>query len=67
MTVSIGTLSYAAAAAAYCFLTVLLSFASMVTALWAGVMAYQAAHPESWKLPGELLEVGHKTAWFLFL
>ena len=80
MTVSVGTLSYAAAAAAYCFLTVLLitswrgrlpgallSFASLVTALWAGAMAYQAADPEFWKLPGELLEVGHKAAWFVFL
>lgn len=80
MTISVGTLSYAAAAAAYCFLTVLLvtswrgrlpgallSFASLVTAIWAGVMAYQASEPDSWKLPGELLEVGHKAAWFLFL
>ena len=80
MTVSVGTLSYAAAAAAYCFLTVLLitswrgrlpgallSFATLLTALWAGAMAYQAANPELWKLPGELLEIGHKAAWFLFL
>ena len=80
MAISVGTLSYAAAAAAYCFLTLLLitswrgrlpgallSFASLVTALWAGVMAYQAANPEFWKLPGELLEIAHEAAWFLFL
>src|SRR5262245_26095894 len=80
MAISVGTLSYAAAAAAYCFLTILLitswrgrlpgallTFASLVTAAWAGVMSYQASHPDTWKLPGELVEVAHKAAWFLFL
>jgi putative PEP-CTERM system histidine kinase len=80
MSISIGTLSYAAAAAAYCFVSALLltswrgrlpgallSFASLTTALWAGALAYQAAQPEAWKLPGELLEIAHKTAWFVFL
>jgi putative PEP-CTERM system histidine kinase len=80
MTISIGTLSYAAAAAAYCFLSsllltgwrgrlpgALLLLASLTTALWAGTMAYQAAQPAAWKLPAELLEIGHKTAWLVFL
>ena len=39
----------------------------MSTALWAGTMAYQAAQPAAWKLPAELLEIGHKAAWLLFL
>ncbi|RPI41540.1 MAG: PEP-CTERM system histidine kinase PrsK, partial [Betaproteobacteria bacterium] len=80
MAVSIGTLSYAAAAAAYCFLSVLLitswrgrlpgallAIASVLTAAWAAAMAYQAASNEAWKLPGELLEIAHKAAWFAFL
>jgi len=80
MTLSAGTWSYAAAAIAYSFLAallmsswrgrlpgVVLTFASLATALWAVAMAYQAARPDSWKLPGELLEVGHKAAWFVFL
>jgi putative PEP-CTERM system histidine kinase len=80
MTLSIGTLSYAAAAAAYCFVSALLltswrgrlpgallTLASVITALWAGTMAYQAALPGAWKLPAELLEIGHKTAWLVFL
>jgi putative PEP-CTERM system histidine kinase len=77
---AIGTLSYAAAAAAYCFLTILLvigwrgrlagallTFAALLTAGWAAMMVYQAARPEVWTLPGELLEVAHKTGWFVFL
>ena len=80
MAISVGTLSYAAAAAAYAFLAVLLitswrgrlpgvllAFASVVTAAWAGVMSYQAWDPDFWKLPGELLEVANKAAWFAFL
>lgn len=80
MPITIGTLSYAAAAAAYCFLTVLLllgwrgklagallMFAALLTAAWAAMMAYQASDPDAWNLPGELLEIGHKTGWFLFL
>jgi putative PEP-CTERM system histidine kinase len=80
MPMAIGTLSYAAAAAAYCFLTVLLligwrgrlagallMFAALLTAAWAAMMAYQASNPDVWKLPGELLEIGHKIGWFLFL
>ncbi len=80
MSVSIGTLSYAAAAAAYCFLSILLitgwrgrlpgallAIASMLTAAWAAAMAYQATSHDAWRLPGELLEIGHKTAWFAFL
>ena len=77
---AIGTLSYAAAAAAYCFLTVLLligwrgrlagallTLAALLTAAWTAVMAYQAERPEVWKLPGELLEIAHKTGWLVFL
>lgn len=80
MTVSIGTLSYAAAAAAYCFLSVLLivswrgriagallTIAALLTAAWAAAMAYQAAGPGTVKLPGEVLEILHKTGWFAFL
>jgi putative PEP-CTERM system histidine kinase len=80
MTVSIGTLSYAAAAAAYCFLSVLLivswrgriagallTVAALLTAAWAAAMAYQATGPASMKLPGEVLEILHKTGWFAFL
>lgn len=80
MSVSIGTLSYAAAAAAYFFLSLLLIAswrgrlagavlvsAGLLTAAWAGVMTYQAANPAAWRLPGELLEIGHKAAWFAFL
>lgn len=77
---TIGTVSYAAAAAAYCFLSALLltswrgrlagallTFASLISALWAGTLAYQAAQPDPWRLPAELLEIGHKTAWLVFL
>ena len=80
MTVSIGTLSYAAAAAAYCFLSVLLivswrgriagallTVAALLTAAWAAAMAYQATGPNTMKLPGEVLEIMHKTGWFAFL
>lgn len=80
MSVTIGMLSYAAAAAAYCFLSVLLvvswrgriagavmTMASLLTAAWAGAMAVQAASPQSWKLPGEVLEILHKTGWFAFV
>jgi putative PEP-CTERM system histidine kinase len=80
MTIPIGAWSYAAAAAAYCFLTALLitswrgrlagallTLATAVTAIWAGTLAYQAAWPAAWRLPVELLEIGHKTSWFVFL
>lgn len=80
MAISIGTLTYAAAAAAYCFVSALLltswrgrlpgallTLASLITALWAGTMAYQAARPDAWKLPADLLEIGHKAAWLVFL
>lgn len=80
MSISIGTLSYAAAAAAYCFLSILLvvswrgrlagavlTASSLLTTAWAVAMAVQAARPDAWKLPGELLEILHKTAWFAFL
>ena len=80
MTIPIGAWSYAAAAAAYCFLTALLitswrgrlagallTLATAMTAIWAGTLAYQAAWPASWRLPVELLEIGHKTSWFVFL
>ncbi len=80
MTPSIGTLSYAAAAAAYCFLSALLvtswrgrlpgallALASVLTAVWAGTLAYESAWPSASRLPGELLEIGQKTAWFVFL
>jgi putative PEP-CTERM system histidine kinase len=80
MTISIGTLSYAAAAAAYCFLSVLLivswrgriagallTIAALLTVLWAGTMAYQATGPNAVKLPGEVLEILHKAGWFAFL
>src|SRR5690606_20020862 len=45
----------------------LLMLASILTAVWAGVLAYQAANPAATRLPGELLEIAHKGAWFLFL
>ncbi|MCC6531299.1 MAG: PEP-CTERM system histidine kinase PrsK [Burkholderiales bacterium] len=80
MVVSVGTLSYASAALAYGVLSVLLitswrgrlpgallGLASVMTAAWALAMAYQGARPDASKLPGELLEIGHKTAWFAFL
>jgi len=80
MSMTIGMLSYAAAAAAYCFLSILLivswrgriagavlTVATLLTTAWAVAMAIQAANPESWKLPGEVLEILHKAGWFAFL
>jgi len=80
MTISVGALSYAAAAAAYIFLAVLLliswrgrlpgallAFAILTTVAWAAAMSWQALYPNATRLPGELLEIGHKAAWFAFL
>lgn len=80
MSITIGMLSYAAAAAAYCFLSILLivswrgriagalmTVACLLTTAWAVAMALQAADPNMRKLPGELLEILHKTGWFAFL
>jgi len=80
ISIPLGTLTYGLAAAAYCFLSVLLltswrgrvpgallAVASSTTAVWAAVLAYQAAYPEVWILAGELLEIAHKTFWFVFL
>ena len=80
MVISIGTVSYAAAAMAFLFLSVLLvttwrgrlqgmllAVACLGTAIWAGVAAYLAALPNAAMLAAEVLEVLRSAVWFAFL
>ena len=80
MTITIGAASYAAAAAAFLFLFlllmtswrgrlqgVLLAGASLVTGIWAAVLAYLALRPsQPWPV-AEALEVMRGASWFAFL
>ncbi len=78
--VSIGTVSYAAAAAAFLFLLVLLvtswrgrlqgillAAASFGTFVWAAALAYLAAYPDTILLSAAILEVVRNALWFVFL
>src|SRR5688572_3521091 len=80
MAIPIGTVSYAAAAAAFLFLSLLLmtswrgrlpgmllSMASLISAMWAGAEAYAAAVPHSSVLLAHALEILRSAAWFAFL
>jgi len=80
MAISVGTVSYAAAAMAFLFLAVLLvttwrgrlqgmllAVACLGTALWAGVAAYLAARPSAAMLAAEALEVLRSAVWLAFL
>lgn len=80
MVISAGTLSYAAAAAAFLFFSLLLmtswrgrlqgiflAVASLETAVWAGTLAYQAAEPNVAMRSAEVLEVMRSAVWFAFL
>src|SRR3954469_19166047 len=80
MTISIGTVSYTVAAAAFLFFSVLLltswrgrlqgmllAAASLETALWAGAQAYLAMDPDVAMPAGEVLEVLRSAVWFAFL
>ena len=80
MAISIGTVSYAAAALAFLFLSVLLvtawrgrlqgmllAVACLGTAMWAGVAAYLAARLNADMLAAEVLEVLRSAVWFAFL
>jgi putative PEP-CTERM system histidine kinase len=80
MAISIGTVSYAAAAMAFLFLSVLLvttwrgrlqgmllAVACLGTAMWAGVAAYLAARPNAAMLAAEVLEILRSAVWFAFL
>jgi putative PEP-CTERM system histidine kinase len=76
----IGTVSYAAAAAAFLFLSLLLmtswrgrlqgmllAVACLGTAAWAGALAYLAARPNAAMLAAEVLEILRNALWFAFL
>jgi putative PEP-CTERM system histidine kinase len=76
----IGTVSYAAAALAFLFLSVLLvttwrgrvpgmllAAGSLATAVWAGVAAYLATRPTVGMLAAEVLEVLRSAIWLAFL
>ena len=80
MAIPIGTISYAAAAAACLFLSVLLvtswrgrlqgmllAAAGLTTATWAAAVAYSAARPNSALLAVAILEVLRSAVWFAFL
>jgi len=80
MLISVGTVSYAAAAAAFLFLSVLLAtswrgrlpgmiFAagSIVTVLWAGSAAYLLAQPGQTLLVADLLEIPRSALWLALL
>ena len=80
MAIPIGTISYAAAAAAFLFLSLLLvtgwrgrvpgmllALASLGTATWAGAVAYLVARPNADMLAAEVLEVLRSAVWFAFL
>ena len=80
MAIPIGTISYAAAGAAFLFLSVLLVMSwrgrlpgmllaagSLATMVWAGVAAYLAGRPYAGLLAADLLEVVRSAVWLLFL
>ncbi len=80
MIADIGTISYATAAVAFLFLSILLltgwrgrlqgamlTAASLITALWAAVVAYQVSQGHGYSLAGDLLEILRSAAWFAFL
>jgi len=80
VTMSIGTVSYAAAAAAFLFLFVLLvtswrgrlqgmllAAASLGTIVWATVLAYLSTRPDSMVLSAAIAEVVRNAVWFTFL
>ena len=80
MAISIGTVSYAAAAMAFLFLSVLLvttwrgrlqgmvlAAACLSTAMWAGLAAYLVARPNATMLTADVLEVLRSVVWFAFL
>ena len=80
MAIPIGTISYAAAAAAFLFLSLLLvtswrgrlqgmllAAASLTSATWAAAVAYSAAQPDSTLLVVAILEVLRSALWFAFL
>ena len=80
MAIPIWAVGYAAAAAAFIFLFVLLvtswrgrlqgmllAVACLVSALWAGTLAYLAMWPDGAPLAGEFLEVLRNAVWFAFL
>ena len=80
MAIPIGTVSYAAAAAAFLFLSLLLmtswrgrlqgmllAAASLETALWAGALAYLATEPNVVMRSAEVLEILRSAVWFAFL
>lgn len=80
MTADIGTISYATAAVAFLFLSLLLltswrgrlqgamlTAACLISALWAAVVTYQVSQGRGSSLPGDLLEVLRDAAWLAFL
>jgi putative PEP-CTERM system histidine kinase len=80
MAIPIGTVSYAAAAAAFLFLSlllmtswrgrlqgILLAVASLISSLWAGTEAYFASRPGSGMLLANILEILRSAVWFAFL
>lgn len=80
MVINIAAASYSLAALAflllglYAFLSargraqgVPLALAALVTALWAGVLSYDASHSTHLSLLANLLEVLRNVAWFIFL
>src|SRR5262249_27258855 len=80
MSISVGTISYAAAAAAFLFLSVLLAaswrgrlpgmiFAvgSIVTVLWAGSAAYLFEQPDRTLLLADVLEILRTALWLALL
>ena len=80
MEIPVGTVSHAAAAAAFLFFSVLLvagwrgrlpgillAAGSLVTVLWAGMIAYQDGGPNPDVLAVDVLEVLRSAAWLAFL
>src|SRR5262245_14279145 len=80
MAISVGTISHAAAAAAFLFFSVLLvagwrgrlpgvllAAGSLVTVLWAGTIAYQGGQPNQTFVVVDVLEVLRSAAWLAFL
>lgn len=80
MAIPIGTISYAAAAAAFIFFSlllvtswrgrlqgVLLTAASLTTAAWAAVMAYSSARPNTAMLAADVFEILRSAVWLAFL
>lgn len=80
MLTSIAAFSYSLAAVAFLVLSVLLltswrgrlhgmllAIACLLTALWATIVAYQAAWSSPFSLPADILEIFRNAAWFAFL